>query len=39
MMYALLVHEWARVVWAAYSDQHVLAREWIDEALGRSTSR
>jgi hypothetical protein len=37
--YAAAVRDWARVVWTAYSDQHALAREWVDSALGRSRSR
>jgi hypothetical protein len=37
--YAAAVRNWAGVVWAAYSDQHALAREWVDSALGRSRSR
>ncbi len=31
-----IVQEWAKEVWAAYSSQHALAREWLDAALAAS---
>ncbi len=29
-----LIHRWVQTVWAAYAEQHELARTWIKEALG-----
>jgi len=36
---AARVHAWARDVWAAYSSQHEMARDWIARALGRGRKK